>query len=69
MQFFLGTKSHSRLVTYGTQKIIHNNLIYLLFLAGRNIHGLHGHIFAQICAQEKSQLQVSIEFESLRSRL
>jgi len=52
----------------GTQKIIHNNWIYL-FLAGRNIHGLHGHIFTHICAQEKEQLQVSIELESLRSGL
>jgi len=54
----------------GTRKIIHNNLIYLLFvLAGRNIHWVYGHIFTHICAQEKSQLQVSIKLESLRSRV
>jgi len=36
-------------------------------LAGCNIHGLHGHAFTHMCVQEKSQLQVSIELESLRS--
>jgi len=38
-------------------------------LAGCYIHGLHGHIFTYICAHEKSQQQVSNEFESLRSRV
>jgi len=43
------------------------NLSFVLI--GCNIHGLHGHIFTHICAQEKNQLQMSIELESLRSQV
>jgi len=38
-------------------------------LAGHKIHELHGHIFKHICAQEKSQQQVSIELERLWSQV
>jgi len=47
MRFFLGTKSQS-----STHQIWELEKLYTI-IEFINIHGLHGHIFTHICAQEK----------------
>jgi len=69
MQFFLGAKSQSSTCQIWELGKLYTIIEFIFFLAGHKMHRLHGHIFTHICAQKKSQLQVSIKLKSLRSRV